>query len=155
MQRKRFSLCMHIAAVGIKGLIYLEVRACFSVHSGILNNLRKIMTPEPTFKNQLLTSFDIHHIFQAVQYSGLMCKLEFRQCLFGSLTFEMMAKWLKAYSIPPNGGVIQKLRCVYIFVYVCTRQQCAITVLSPGKRPWALTAQTPKIEGGWLHREGA
>ena len=35
MQRKRFSLCMHMAAGGIKGLIYLEARACFSVHSGI------------------------------------------------------------------------------------------------------------------------
>ena len=35
MQRKRFSLCMHMAVGGIKGLIYLEARACFSVHSGI------------------------------------------------------------------------------------------------------------------------
>ena len=78
----------------------------------VVNNLRKIMTSELTFKNHLLTSFDIHRIFQAVHYSGLMCKLEFRQCLFGSLTFEMMGKWLRAYSILLNGGVIQKLRCV-------------------------------------------
>ena len=25
----------------------------------------------------------------------------------------------------------------------------------PSKRPWVLTAQAPKIEGGWLHGEGA
>ena len=85
----------------------------------VINNLRKIMTPELTFKNQLLTSFDIHHIFQAVHYSGQMCKLEFHRCLFGSLTFEMMAKWLRAYSILPNSGVIQKLRCVYMCVCLC------------------------------------
>ena len=78
----------------------------------VINSLQKIMTSELTFKNQLLTSLDIHHIFQVVHYSGLMCKLEFRQCLFGSLTFEMMGKWLRAYSILLNGGVIQKLRCV-------------------------------------------
>ena len=78
----------------------------------VINNLQKIMTSELTFKNQLLTSFDIHCIFQTVHYSGLMCKLEFHQCLFGSLTFEMMGKWLRAYSILLNGGVIQKLRCV-------------------------------------------
>ena len=78
----------------------------------VINSLQKIMTSELTFKNQLLTSLDIHHIFQAVHYSGLMCKLEFRQCLFGSLTFEMMGKWLRTYSILLNGGVIQKMRCV-------------------------------------------
>ena len=78
----------------------------------VINNLQKIMTSELTFENQLLTSFDIHRIFQTVHYSGLLCKLEFHQCLFGSLTFEMMAKWLRAYSILPNGGIIQKLRCV-------------------------------------------
>ena len=84
----------------------------------VINSLQKIMTPELTFKNQLLTSLDIHHIFQAVHYSGLMCKLEFRQCLFGSLTFEMMGKWLRAYSILLNGGVIQKLRCVCVCAHV-------------------------------------
>ena len=78
----------------------------------VINSLQKIMTSELTFKNQLLTSLDIHHIFQAVHYSGLMCKLEFRQCLFGSMTFEMMGKWLRGYSILLNGGVIQKLRCI-------------------------------------------
>ena len=35
MQRKRVPLCMYMAAEGIKGLIYLEARACFSVRSGI------------------------------------------------------------------------------------------------------------------------
>ena len=92
-----------------------------------INNLQKILTSELTFKNQLLTSFDIHRIFQAVHYSGVMCKLQFHQCLFGSLTFEIMAKWLRAYPIPPNGGEIQKLKCVYTFVYVCvcTCEQCA------------------------------
>ena len=84
----------------------------------VINSLQKIMTSELTFKNQLLTSLDIHHIFQAVHYSGLMCKLEFRQCLFGSLTFEMMGKWLRAYSILLNGGVIQKLRCVCVCAHV-------------------------------------
>ena len=84
----------------------------------VINKLQKIMTSEVTFNNQLLTLFDIHRICQAVHYSRLMCKLEFHQCLFGSLTFEMMKKWMRAYSILPNGGVIQNLRCVYIFVYV-------------------------------------
>ena len=84
----------------------------------VINKLKKIMTQELTIINKWLTSFDIHHIFQAVYYSGLQCKLEFHQCHFGSLTFEMMAKWLRAYSILPNGGVLQKLRCVYMCVYV-------------------------------------
>ena len=86
-----------------------------------IEELQNVMTPELTFKKQLLTSFDIHHIFQAVYYSGLMCKLEFHQCLFGSLTFEMMAKWLRAYSILPDGGVFQKLWCVCtcLCMYVC------------------------------------
>ena len=82
-----------------------------------INNLRKKMRSSLAFKNLLLTSFDVHRIFQAVHYSGLMCKLEFHQCCFGSMTFETMAKWLRAYSIL-HGGVIQKLRCVYPFVYV-------------------------------------
>ena len=96
-----------------------------------INRLKKIVRSELTFKNQLLTPFGIHHIFQAAHYSGLVCKLKFHQCLFGSLAFEMMAKWLRAYSILPNGGVIQKLRCVYMCVYVhvhmyvCTCEQCA------------------------------
>ena len=80
--------------------------------------LQNVMTPELTFKKQLMTSFDIHHIFQAVHHSGLMCKLEFHQCLFGSQTFETMAKWLRAYSILPTGGVVQELRCVYMCVCV-------------------------------------
>ena len=84
----------------------------------VVNNLREIMTSELTFKNQLLTSFDTHRIFQAVHYSKLLCKLEFHQCLYGSLTFEMMAKWLRTYSILPNGGVVQELRCSYMCVYV-------------------------------------
>ena len=79
-----------------------------------INKLQNLMTSELTFKNQLMTSFDIHRIFQAVHYSGLMCKLGFHWCHFGSLTFEMIAKWLRAYSILPNGGVIQKLRCVHM-----------------------------------------
>ena len=85
----------------------------------VVNSLRKIMMSELSFKNQSLTSFDIHRIFQAVHYSRLTCELEFHQCLFGSLTFEMIAKWLRAHSILPNSGVIQKLRCVYMCVCVC------------------------------------
>ena len=55
MQRKRFSLmslCMHMAAGGIKGLIYLEAHACFSVHSGIhLPGLGAplVSSPRPNF----------------------------------------------------------------------------------------------------------
>ena len=81
-----------------------------------IEELQDLMTSELSFTNQQLTSFDIHHIFQAVYYSRLLCKLEFRQCLFGSLTLEMMGKWLRAYSVLPSGGVVQKLRCVCVCV---------------------------------------
>ena len=72
----------------------------------------KNMTSELTFGDEWLTSFDIYCVFKAVHYSELMCKLEFHRCHFGSLTFEMMAKWLRTYSILPNGGAVQELRCV-------------------------------------------
>ena len=75
----------------------------------VIEGLKDVMTSELTFGDEGLTSFDIYHIFKAVHYSGLMCKLEFHRCLFGSLTFEMMAK---LHSILPNGGGVQELRCV-------------------------------------------
>ena len=64
-------------------------------------------------KNMLMTSFDIHDTFRAIHCSGILHKLEFHQCYFGSLAFEMMAKWLRAYSILPSGGAVQELRCVW------------------------------------------
>ena len=90
-----------------KGLLYA---ACIS--EVVIEGLEEVMTSELTFGDEWLTSFDIYHIFKAVLYSGLMCKLEIHRCLFGSLTFEMMAKWLRTYSILPNGGGVQELRCV-------------------------------------------
>ena len=90
-----------------KGLLYAT---CIS--EVVIEGLGEVMTSELTFGDEWLCSFDIYHIFKAVLYSGLMCKLEFHRCLFGSLTFEMMAKWLRAYSILPNGGGVQELRCV-------------------------------------------
>ena len=90
-----------------KGLLYA---ACIS--EVVIEGLKEVMTSELTFAVEWLTSFDIYHIFKAVHYCGLMCKLEFHRCLFGSLTFEMMAKWLRSYSILPNGGGVQELRCV-------------------------------------------
>ena len=84
--------------------------ACIS--EVVIEGLEEVMTSELTFGDDWLTSFDIYHIFKAVHYSGLMCKLEFHRCLFGSLTFEMMAKWLRTYSILLNGGGVQELRCV-------------------------------------------
>ena len=84
--------------------------ACIS--EVVIERLKDVMTSELTFGDEWLTSFDIYHIFQAVHYSGLMCKLEFHKCLFGFLTFEMMTKWLRTYSILPNGGGVQELRCV-------------------------------------------
>ena len=79
-----------------------------------VEELQDLMTSRLTFKNQLLTSFDIYRIFQTVHYSVLLCKLEFYQCHFGSLTFEMMAKWLRADSILPSDGRVQELRCVRV-----------------------------------------
>ena len=90
-----------------QGLFYA---ACISEVA--IDRLKDVMTSELTFGDEWLTSFDICRIFKAVHYSGLMCKLEFHRCLFGSLTFEMMAKWLSTYSILPNGGGVQELRCV-------------------------------------------
>ena len=84
--------------------------ACIS--EVVIEGLKGVKTSELTFGDEWLTSFDIYHIFKAVHYCGLMCKLEFHRCLFGSLTFEMMAKWLRTYSILPNGGRVQELRCV-------------------------------------------
>ena len=93
-----------------------------------IEELQDLMTSELTLMHQLLTSFDIHHIFQAVHYSRLMCKLEFRQCHFGSLTLEMMAKWLRAYSVLPSGGVVQKLGCVYVCVWCVCVCVCGVYV---------------------------
>ena len=84
--------------------------ACIS--EVVIEGLKEVMTSELTFGDKWLTSFDVYHIFKAVHYSGLMCKLEIHRCLFGSLTFEMMAKWLRTYSILSNGGGVQELRCV-------------------------------------------
>ena len=70
------------------------------------------LSSELTFESWCLSSFVVHHIFQAVHYSGLQCKLKFYNCRFGPLTFEMMARWLRAYSIPPSGGAVEELRCV-------------------------------------------
>ena len=81
--------------------------ACIS--EVVIEGLEEVVTSELTFGDEWLTSFDIYHIFKTVHYSGLMFKLEFHRCLFGSLTFEMMAKW---HSILPNGGGVQELRCV-------------------------------------------
>ena len=81
-----------------------------------IEELRDLMMSQLTFKNQLLTSSDIHRIFHAVHHSGLMCKLEFHQCYFGSLTFEMMTKCLRADSILHSNGAVQELRCVCVCV---------------------------------------
>ena len=86
--------------------------ACMS--EVVIEELRDVMTSELTFNDQWLTLFDIYRIFKAVHYSGLMCKLEFHRCHFGSLTFEMMARWLTTYSILPSGGAVQDLRCVCV-----------------------------------------
>ena len=92
--------------------------ACIS--EVVIEELGDVMTSELTFYDQWSTLFDIYRIFKAVHYSGLMCKLEFHRCHFGSLTFEMMAKWLTTYSILPSGGAVQDLRCVC----VCVRAMC-------------------------------
>ena len=92
--------------------------ACIS--EVVIEELGDVMTSELTFYDQWSTLFDIYRIFKAVHYSGLMCKLEFHRCHFGSLTFEMMAKWLTTYSILPSGGAVQELRCVC----VCVRAMC-------------------------------
>ena len=84
-----------------------------------IEELQDLMISRPIFKYQFLTSLDIHRIFQAVHYSGLQCKLEFYQCHFGSLTFKMMTKCLRADSILCSNGVVQELRCVCVCVCVC------------------------------------
>ena len=81
-----------------------------------IEELQDLMTSRLTFKNQLLTSLDIHRIFQAVHYSGLLCKLEFHRCHFGLLTLEMMGKCLRTDSILPSDGALQELRCVCVCV---------------------------------------
>ena len=99
--------------------------ACVSEFA--IEELQDLMTSKLTFKNQLLTSFDIHHIFQAVYYSGLPCKLEFYQCLFGSLTLKMMAKWLRPYSILPSGGVGSEIEvCVHVCVHGGCTSVCGV-----------------------------
>ena len=85
-----------------------------------VKGLQYLMSSELSFKSQCLSSFDIHRIFQAVLYLGLQCKLKFDHCHFGLPTFEVMARWLRAYSILPSGGAVQELRCVcFLCVCVC------------------------------------
>ena len=99
-----------------KPYIILDCKNMFMYASCIsevsIKELQVLMSSQLTFKDQLLTSFDIDRIFQAVQYSGLQCKLEFDSCHFGSRTFEIMAKYLRAFSILPICGTVQEVRCV-------------------------------------------
>ena len=84
-----------------------------------VKKLQDLMSPELTFESWYLSSFDIRRIFQAGHHLGLQCKLKFYRCHFGPLTFEMMARLLRAYSIVPSGGAVQELRCVCMCVCVC------------------------------------
>jgi len=65
MQRKRLPLCMYMAAGGIKGLIYLEARACFSVHSGI----HFFRGPVLTWVSQVIWIFILGPIQIFIRYS--------------------------------------------------------------------------------------
>ena len=57
--------------------------------------------------DQLLSTSDIHCIFQAVHHSGLACRLKLIGCCF---RVEIMAKWLKVNSVLPVGGTVQELK---------------------------------------------
>ena len=77
-----------------------------------VKGLQYLMSSEQTFDHQSLSSFDVRRIFQVVYCLGLQCKLRVFFCHFGLSTFEMMARWLRAYSVLPSGGAVQELRCV-------------------------------------------
>ena len=114
--------------------------ACIS--EVVIEGLEEIMTSELTFGDEWLTSFDIYHVFKTVHYSGLMCKLEFHRCLFGSLTFEMMAKWLRTYSILSNGGGVQELRCVWVCVGVMCWGARALNLFADDYDLWRFSLVT-------------
>ena len=73
--------------------------------------LQVLTSSQLQFKNQWFSPIDIHCVFQAVHNSKRLCKLEFYSCYFGSLTFEMMAEWLRADLC--CDGTVQKV------TYVC------------------------------------
>ena len=79
-----------------------------------VKGVQYLMSSEQTFDHQCLSSFDVRRIFQVVHCLGLQCKLKFFFCHFGLPTLEMMARWLRAYSVLPSGGAVQELRCVCV-----------------------------------------
>ena len=79
--------------------------------------LQVLTSSQLQFKNQWFSPIDIHCVFQAVHNSKQLCKLEFYSCYFGSLTFEMMAEWLRADLC--SDGTVQELTYVYVCV-VCS-----------------------------------
>ena len=93
-----------------------------------VTRVQNLITSTLTFENQWLTSFDIHRIFQAVHNSQLLCKLEFSNCAFGPLTFEMMEKWLRSYFILPSGGAVQELRCLHVCMCVCVHACASVCI---------------------------
>ena len=123
VRRFYIGLCStpELAKTALPSTNRLVYATCIS--EAVIDVLRVVMTSQLFFKKQFLSAFDICRIFQAVYYSGLMCKLEFHQCYFGSLAIEMMARCLKAHSILPSNGAVRDLRCVC--VCVCReREEC-------------------------------
>jgi len=71
-----------------------------------VEELQDLMSSRLTSTDQLLSTSDIHCIFQAVYHSRLACSLQFVGCCF---RLEMMEKWLKVISPLPVGGTVQEL----------------------------------------------
>ena len=87
------SSCERVDSV-LKTQDILLYSACISEVA--VDLLQGLMISQLTFRKQWLTSFDIHHVLHAVQYSKTLHTLEFSSCHF---EFEMMVKWLRAYSV--------------------------------------------------------
>ena len=90
--------------------------ACLSeVSAKRLQSLQVLTSSQLLFEEQCFSPVEIHCIFQAIHNSKQLCKLEFYNCSFGYLAFEMMAKWLRANQC--SDGTVQELTYGYVCVY--------------------------------------
>jgi len=71
-----------------------------------VERLQQLMSSQLTITDKLLSTLDIHCIFQAVHHSRLACSLNFSGRYFRP---QMIVKWLRVKSVLPRDGTVQKL----------------------------------------------
>ena len=71
-----------------------------------VERLQQLMSSQLTITDNLLSTLDIHCLFQAVHHSRLACSLKFNGRYFRP---QMLVKWLRGKSVLPSDGTVQEL----------------------------------------------